>query len=311
MSVYTKQDLSVMQAWPLAKKIQVTQTRIIEWYTRYGGKVSISFSGGLDSTVLLDLARRVFPDIRAAFVQTGMEYREIQDFVSSVPNVKWLYPEMPFNKVIKEYGYPVISKEVARRIEYARRGSGWAIQHLRGRTKDGIPSKFNQRYVKWARLVEAPFLISEKCCEISKKRPLRRFLKEAGCVPIIGTMAAESMRRQSAYLKTGCNAFNKKEPSSQPLSFWNKQNILEYILLTGIPYAKGIYGEIVKDPKTNKLITTQAQRTGCVYCMFGVHLEKEPNRFQRMAAEHPDLYDYCINKLGCGEVLDYIKVRRR
>lgn len=49
-------------------------------------------------------------------------------------------------------------------------------------------------------------------------------------------------------------------------------------------------------------------RSGCMYCMFGVHLEKEPNRFQRMQATHPRQYDYCINRLGCKEVLDFIGV---
>jgi 3'-phosphoadenosine 5'-phosphosulfate sulfotransferase (PAPS reductase)/FAD synthetase len=298
-----------MQAWPLVRKIQVAQTRILEWYMHYDGKVAVSFSGGLDSTVLLDMARRVSPDIRAVFVQTGMEYREIQDFVKSVPNVTWLYPEIPFIRVINDYGFPVISKEVARRIEFARKGSVWAIEHLRGCSKDGTPSKYNERYMKWAHLVDAPFLISEKCCEISKKRPFRRFVKETGCMPIIGTMASESMRRQSAYLMTGCNAFSKKEPSSQPMSFWNKQDVLEYILRTGIPYAS-IYGEITADPKTGKLKTTGAQRTGCAYCMFGVHLEKAPNRFQRMAVEHPNMHDYCMNKIGCGAVLDYIGVNK-
>jgi 3'-phosphoadenosine 5'-phosphosulfate sulfotransferase (PAPS reductase)/FAD synthetase len=296
-----------MQAWPLVRKIQVTQARILEWYLRYNGKVSVSFSGGLDSTVLLNLARRVYPDIRAVFVQTGMEYREVQDFVASVSNVEWLYPEIPFNRVIQEHGYPVISKEVAKYIDAARRGVPYALQYLRGLNMDGTPSKYNSRYIKWAHLVEAPFLISDKCCEISKKRPFRLFIKKTGCMPIIGTMATESLRRQNAYLITGCNAYRKKEPSSQPLSFWNKQNILEYILLTGIPYAT-IYGEIVTDPKTGKLKTTGAQRTGCCYCMFGAHLEKGVNRFQRMAVTHPKEYDYCINKLGCGAVLDYIGI---
>jgi 3'-phosphoadenosine 5'-phosphosulfate sulfotransferase (PAPS reductase)/FAD synthetase len=304
---FTKQDLSVMQSWPLARKIQVTQLRILEWYKHYDGKVAVNFSGGLDSSVLLDLARRVCPDIRAAFVQTGMEYKEIQDFVASVPNVKWLYPEVPFNRVIKEYGYPVISKDVSNHIEAARRGVPYALQYLRGLNLDGTPSKFNSRYIKWAHLVDAPFLISEKCCSISKEQPLRRFTKETGCVPIIGTLASESLRRQRAFLITGCNAFNKREPSSQPLSFWNKQNILEYINLVRLPYAS-IYGDIVTDPKTGVLKTTGAQRTGCAYCMYGVHLEKGVNRFQRMARTHPKEYDYCINKLGCGAVLDYIGV---
>ena len=117
MNAYTRQDLSVMQAWPLERKIRVTQAKIIEWYHHYGGKVAVSFSGGKDSTVLLDLARRAFPDIPAVFVDTGLEYPEIREFVKTVPNVTWLRPEMPFSKVISEYGYPVVSKDVARRIE--------------------------------------------------------------------------------------------------------------------------------------------------------------------------------------------------
>ena len=93
MSVYTRQDLSVMQAWPLERKIRVTQAKILEWYHHYGGKVAVSFSGGKDSTVLLDLARRAFPDMPAVFVDTGLEYPEIREFVKTVPNVTWLRPE--------------------------------------------------------------------------------------------------------------------------------------------------------------------------------------------------------------------------
>ena len=58
---HTRQDLKIMQGWSLERKIRVTQTRIMEWYMRYDGQVFISFSGGKDSTVLLDLARRVYP----------------------------------------------------------------------------------------------------------------------------------------------------------------------------------------------------------------------------------------------------------
>ena len=109
MNVYTRQDLSVMQAWPLERKIRVTQAKILEWHHHYGGKVAVSFSGGKDSTVLLDLARRAFPDLPAVFVDTGLEYPEIREFVKTVPNVTWLRPEMPFSKVLETYGYPVVS----------------------------------------------------------------------------------------------------------------------------------------------------------------------------------------------------------
>lgn len=303
--VYTRQDLSIMQAWPLERKIQVTQAKILEWYYHYGGCVSVSFSGGKDSTVLLDLARRAFPDIPAVFVDTGLEYPEIREFVKTIPNVTWLRPEMPFQKVIQQYGYPVVSKDVAKRIYYARRGGEWAMRHLNGLNADGTPSKYNERYMKWRFLLDAPFLISDQCCAVMKKRPFHRYTKETGAMPILGTMACESARRQSSYLKVGCNAFHKRDPTSQPMSFWLEHDVLRYLQMTGIPYAS-IYGQIVED--RGKLVTTGAHRTGCMFCMFGLHLEKEPNRFQRMAQTHPKQYDYCIHKLGCGRALDYMGV---
>ena len=294
-----------MQAWPLERKIQVTQAKILEWYYHYGGKVVISFSGGKDSTVLLDLARRAFPDIPAVYVDTGLEYPEIRDFVKTVPNVTWLRPEMPFLKVIQRYGYPVVSKDVAKRIYYARKGGEWAIRHLNGQNKDGTHSVYNERYMKWRFLLDAPFPISDHCCDVMKKDSLHRYARESGRMQIVGTMACESARRQTTYLRTGCNAFDMKEPKSQPMSFWLERDVLAYLRMTGIPYAP-IYGEIVED--RGKLITTGAHRTGCMFCMFGVHLEKGPNRFQRMALTHPKQHDYCIRKMGCGKVLDYIGV---
>ena len=305
VNVYTRQDLSTMQAWPLERKIRVTQAKIIEWYRHYNGRVAVAFSGGKDSVTLLDLARRAFPDIPAVYVDTGLEYPEIRDFVKTIPNVTWLRPKMPFPKVIERYGYPVVSKDAAKRIYYARKGSEWAIRHLNGQNADGTHSKYNERYMKWRFLVDAPFPISDHCCEVMKKALLHRYARENGRKQIVGTMACESARRQTNYLKTGCNAFQAKEPKSQPMSFWMERDVLAYLRMTGIPYAP-IYGKIVE--KGGKLVTTGARRTGCMFCMFGIQLEKEPNRFQRMALTHPRQYDFCINKLGCGKVLDYIGV---
>ena len=302
---YTKADLAIMQGWPLERKIRVTQTKILEWVSVYKGNVTISFSGGKDSTVLLDLARRVDPLISAVFVDTGLEYPEIRDFVKSVNNVAWLTPDMPFNKVIETYGYPVISKEVSKRIYYARKGSLWAIRHMQGYNKDGSVSQFAQRFIKYQPLLDAPFLISEHCCDVMKKYPLLRYHRATGAATIIGTMACESIRRQSAYLRNGCNAFHNKR--SQPLSFWTEQDVLSYLRLTKIPYAD-IYGDIVLDIKSGRLKTTGVERTGCMFCMFGLHREKQPNRYQRMELTHPKQYSYCVHRLGCGAVLDYLNI---
>lgn len=118
---YTKEFLDELRALPLHRKVQLTQNRIIEWYQHFDGKVCISFSGGKDSTVLLHIARSIFPDIKAVFSNTGLEYPEIQAFVMKQPNVEIIRPKMAFPDVISTYGYPLISKEVAEAIYYARR----------------------------------------------------------------------------------------------------------------------------------------------------------------------------------------------
>lgn len=120
-AVHDAERLKELQSLPLSRKIQITQTRIIEWYNHYNGQVCVSFSGGKDSTVLLHIARKLYPDIPAVFSNTGLEYPEIQRFVKSWDNVDIVTPSMRFDEVISTYGYPLIGKEVAEAIYYARR----------------------------------------------------------------------------------------------------------------------------------------------------------------------------------------------
>ncbi len=118
---YTPEFLAELRALPLWRKIQITQARIIEWYQHFDGKVFVSFSGGKDSTVLLHIARQIFPEIPAVFSDTGLEYPEIRAFVKTFEYTEIVRPSMSFNEVITTYGYPIISKEVAEAIHYARR----------------------------------------------------------------------------------------------------------------------------------------------------------------------------------------------
>ena len=308
---YTSEDLKIMQSWPLGRKIQVTQTRIIEWYQRNNGKVYVSFSGGKDSTVLLDLVRRIYPDVPAVFIDTGLEYPELREFVKTVPNVIWLKPEMNFRNVIEKYGYPLISKDVAEKIYSARKG-GYALKRF------DDDSEYNKKYgcmysvAIWTWLKDSNIPISNKCCTEMKKKPSKKYEKETGNKPIVGTMACESRTRKTAWLKNGCNAFDSKRPISQPMSFWTEQDVLRYIKDFNISYAS-VYGDIIKD-EIGKYCTTGYHRTGCVFCGFGCHLEKEPNRFQRLKQTHPKLWNYCMKPwdeggLGMKEVLDYIGVK--
>lgn len=305
-------DLKILQAYPLWMKVERTKRRIAEWVDYYGEDgVYISFSGGKDSTVLLHLVRSLYPEIEAVFCNTGLEYPEIVKFVKDIPNVRILKPELTFKQVIDQKGYPVISKSVANTVRLARKNIEEGKDTLRVRQIKGLEvgSKFNKG--KWEFLLDAPFKISDECCNEMKKKPFKKYEKETGKVPFIGTLAEESQQREAVYLKTGCNAFNSKKPKSTPLGFWTEQDILQYIFENNLTICS-VYGDVVEeyDLLGNKNYrTTGEQRTGCMFCMFGCHLEKEPNRFQRMKYTHPKQYKYCMEKLNLKEVLDYINVK--
>ena len=185
--------------------------------------------------------------------------------------------------------------------------------------KEGEKSNYSQE--KWSFLLDSDFKISDRCCYHMKKSPLHKFGKETGLKPILATMAEESRMRKAAWIKTGCNAFDGANKISKPMSFWTEQDVLEYIDVMGLDVAP-VYGDLLYG--NGKYFFTGCQRTGCIFCGFGCHLEKEPNRFQKLKETHPKLYDYCMgggeyneegvwqpnNKgLGMKRVLDFIDVK--
>ena len=243
--MHSREELEEMQRLPLQRKIQITTARIIEWYQHYDGKVYVAFSGGKDSTVLLDIVRRIYPDVPAVFSDTGLEFPEVREFVKSCENVTIVRPEMNFRKVIEVYGYPVVSKRVADTVEYGHKPGSFRWKELHGEImrSNGTPSEFNCE--KWCYLLDAPFKVSSRCCTVMKKQPMKKYSKETGRVPIIATMANESRSRRATWLRMGCNAFSGKKPSSQPMSFWTEEDVLEYLYTYQVPYAS-VYGKIVR-----------------------------------------------------------------
>lgn len=298
MSKVNLGELRQMQSLPLEAKIIKSQARIREWHEHFDGQVYVSFSGGKDSTVLLHLVRQLYPEVPAVFVDTGLEYPEIRQFVKQAENVIWLKPKMPFAQVVERYGYPVIGKRVAQyihecQIQTARNAFTISLR-LTGINRSGKFCRFSKIPDRWQFLVKAPFRVGDYCCDVIKKHPMNSFQTETGRAPFIGMMASDSQNRELDYLQRGCNAFDSKHPMSRPTAFWLEADVWEYLRRFNVPYSS--------------IYDLGYHRTGCMFCMFGVHLEGTPNRFQRMRLTHPKQYDYCINKLGIGRVLDYIGV---
>lgn len=422
-----REFLAELQSMPLEDKIQRTIGLIGSWHSYFDNKVYVSLSGGKDSTVLADLdaqwCRAINKPLNLCFSNTGLEYPEIQKHVRAMKeyfgdkygidvNLKIVVPKMRFGEVISKYGYPLIGKEVAEAIYYARRLRSAERERerrrrdLRGewrhepdthtqrtdncstdsipekgrmygkesnsradashsRQASGIPRKertellgirtmpkrpqdaeqiskrtgsswngagverngqigeggvfsnpkeqFGKKSMfskeKWLPLArDLPVAVSHICCNKLKKAPLKTFQKETGMKPFLGTMAEESRLRRQAWIRHGRNAFDGSKQTSQPLSFWTKQDILTYTVNHDLPLAS-CYGEIVAvdaagneyDPHSligncGTLKCTGCSRTGCIFCGFGAHLEKPgEGRFERLAFTHPRQYDYCIN----------------
>ena len=254
--------------------------------------------------------RKIHPEVPAIFVDTGLEYPEVKEFVKSWDNVEIVRPRKTFRQVIEEFGYPLVSKKIAGYVATAKRNPNSArAKYLSGEYDSKI---FGFGDGKWWYLVDAPFKISDWCCDVMKKQPGHKYQRETGRHPIIATLAEESIMRRNEWLRSGCNAFDGKEPISKPLSFWTEQDILQYLKEFNVPYCS-LYGDIVADKK-GKLSTTGIHRTGCIFCGFGCHMEKEPNRFQQLKVSHPKIWEYCMKPwdeggLGMKEVLDYVNVK--
>ena len=300
----TREELKMKQGLPLDIKIRLTEQRLREWVNHFGvDGVYISFSGGKDSTVLLDIARRLYPEIPAVFVNTGLEYPEIQAFVRTFDNVEILRPKMAFPEVIKKYGYPFIGKEIAQVI-YEARGKDESVRAYRALYGLGEFAGSRYSYPRYADLINAPYIIGHKCCDIMKKGPAKEYERKTGRTPITATMTDESVLRESKWLQNGCNAFEAKRPNSTPLSFWRENDVLEYIKTRGLPICS-VYGDVVIDGGDGfeyagtfggpcKYCTTGAERTGCIFCGFGQHLKKGETSFERLKRTHPKQYAYCM-----------------
>jgi 3'-phosphoadenosine 5'-phosphosulfate sulfotransferase (PAPS reductase)/FAD synthetase len=284
MNKITSAELTERQGWNLDQKIDHSLGVIEQFYNYTGGRIVVMFSGGKDSTVLLHLVRRIYPDTKAVFVNTTNEFSEILRFVKSVDNVDTITPDTTFTKTVAEYGFPLVSKKVAKAIGYVKypKKNQENVRNLvlTGINKSGQKCESYKLAERWRYLADAPFDITSVCCEILKHKPFRIYQKKHNVYPLTGIMAENSQQRQGNYLKYGCNILNGKTSIGRPLSIWTDADVWAYIKRFNVPYCD-VYNK-------------GEHNTGCAYCGFGCHLEKE-SRFERLKIREPKRFSQMVN----------------
>ncbi|MDR1583078.1 MAG: phosphoadenosine phosphosulfate reductase family protein [Prevotellaceae bacterium] len=288
----TVEELKYRQSWSLEQKIDHAVGVVSFFKEKVNGKIFTSFSGGKDSTVMLDIIRRfVDKNIPAVFCNTGNEYPEVVKFVRSTDNVTAIRPEIRMKQVIERYGFPLVSKEQSQYIRQAKHTHSEKLRNIRLYGSINGIGKIAER---WKFLINAPFDVSEKCCYFLKKKPFDKFHRESGLYPVIGTMAGESRLRFQKWLKTGCNSFETNMIASYPLSIWTEADIWAYIRKFNLPYCP--------------VYDTGIKRTGCVVCGFGCHL-KNDRRFYFLKENKPKIYEHFMqmenNGITYREALQY------
>lgn len=296
--------------------------------------------GGLDSITLFIFLRSIgidAPGISASFLEDPSIQRVHKAL--GIERLKPLQREdgtyWTKTKVIQEFGFPVLSKELAAKIELLQHPSekNKTVRHAiitgetgeyGGNQKDSR-MKMSQRWLELfggyenetegTHYKKPDFLVSSKCCYYLKERPCDLWAKEHNSVPYLGLMASEGGRRAKSLKINGCNYFGESTIRSAPFAIFQRQDVLQLALDLGVPVPE-IYGTIERKPD-GTLYTTKAQRTGCSMCGFGIHMEARPHRFDLRRKENPKEWEYLMYHLckredgteyGWGLVLDYIGV---
>lgn len=338
-------DFMVKEQMPYSFKKKYAAIRAREFVTecdRRGLNYHVSV-GGLDSIVLFLFLSSI--GIRAPGISVSqLEDISIQRVHKSLgierlkPAVRyvdadgiahhWKKPE-----ILQEFGFPVLSKEIAAKIELLQHPSekNKTVRHAiitgetgqyggyRTNSRMKLSQKWLEKFGGYENESEGvhysipDFKVSSKCCYYLKEKPCDDWAKEHNSVPFLGLMASEGGRRAKSLRLNGCNFFGASTIRSCPFAIFGRNDILQLTLEMNAWYHRhwdlgyfntgihldtivpDIYGDILIN-EDGSLYTTKAQRTGCSMCGFGVHLEKRPHRFDQLYERNPKEWDFWMNR---------------
>lgn len=301
--------------------------------------------GGLDSITLFLFLKSIgidAPGISVSFLEdTSIQkvHRElgieglkpiVKETKEDGSPVYWTKP-----LVIKELGFPVLSKEIASKIELLQipteknatvrhaivTGETGAYGGYQKHSRMKLSQKWLEKFGGYENEREGTdygvpdFKVSSRCCYYLKERPCDLWAKEHHSAPYLGLMASEGGRRAKSLKMNGCNYFGASTIRSAPFAIFQRDDLLRLARELDVP-VPAIYGTI-EEREDGTLYTTGAERTGCSMCGFGIQLEKRPHRFDKLRERNPKEWERMMTHLvqredgswyGWGHVLDYIGV---
>lgn len=331
-------DFIVKQKQDFAFKKRYAAIRAREFYDHpdVDGNCYVAV-GGLDSITLFLFLRSIginVPGVSVSFLEDASIQRvhKALGIVCLKPALRQDGRRWTKSSVIREFGFPVLSKEIAGKISLLQHPSdkNATVRHaiITGETgayggyRKNTRMKLSQKWLnkfggyendrEGVNYEKPDFLVSDKCCYYLKEKPCNDYAKQTGSYPYMGLMASEGGRRQKALMLNGCNYISKGTKRSAPFAIFNRQDILTLALEMDAWYQDhwqqfgddhldtiipAIYGDIVRE-QDGTLRTTKAQRTGCSMCGFGIHLEKRPHRFDYLYQTNPKEWEYQMNRIG-------------
>lgn len=309
------------QAAPYPEKISRAGNLAWEFMNKLSNQCFVSV-GGLDSIVLYLFLRKEGINVPAVSV-SSLEDKSIQ-MVHRALGVQALKPLRSKVEVIREFGWPVISKEIAGKIDLLQHPTednatvrhaiitgetgaqgGWSTE-----SRMQLAQKWLRLFGGWTNEIEGTdyghpdFFVSDKCCYYLKEKPCDDYAKETGRFPFMGLMASEGGRREKALMINGYNYYGVSTIRSAPFATFLRDDLLHLAMdmntwylhhwemfpgIDGHPLdsiVPSIYGEIYFD-KYGIRQTSKAQRTGCSMCGFGIQKEKRPHRFDLLYERNP------------------------
>lgn len=259
-------------------------------------EILISFSGGKDSTVLMELViseraklqcdikltpayamEITFPETIKFIKSTVKKYQEKYDFVNSLYLVP---PKKKWKEILNKHGYPIYSKIFSNNINKMVNANTKTQQLLYGfGMKDSTFFKIPKDRLFLLDKAFTRYKIANKCCDYIKGG-----LKHDKRPKFIGTLTEESEIRKRSWINNGCNIYSNQEAQSRPLSLWKEDEIINFIIKNKIEI-NPVYG---LDLETKKM---RFKRLGCSSCPFGSQFEKEKNRFELLKDYDPVLFE--------------------